>query len=126
MLFDLCLDGLSGEAARGMTQELQGGQVKSREAPLLEICAGQRLYALQPCGKRGCLRQRLHGIVGDNATFLRAPMVLEPVIAGAACQLRSWRRLHDQRPYIGRHPAGKEICVSGIWEEDELHSRRHP
>ena len=42
------LDGLSRESGRGMAYELQGGLVKAGEAPLLEICAGQCLYTLQP------------------------------------------------------------------------------
>src|SRR5438876_10222137 len=94
-LFNPRLDGLSRESGRGLAQEMQGGLVKPREAPPLEIRAGQRLYALQPCGKRRCLRQCLHRIVGDDAMFLGTPMVLKTVIAGATCQLRSGLRLHD-------------------------------
>jgi len=122
-LFDPRLDGLSRESGRGMTQEMQGGLVKPREALPLEIRAGQSLYALQPCGKRCCLRQRLHCIIGDNAAFLKAPMVLETVIAGAARQFRPWLCLHDQRHHIGWHPAGQQVRVSGMWEEGKLHSR---
>ena len=115
-LFNLRLDGIPRECGRGMAQELQGRLVKQRQAPPLEICAGQRLYVLQPYGKRCCLRQRLHRIVGDDATFLRAPMGLETVIAGTACQLSSWLCFHDQGNHIGRHPAGKQVRVSRIRE----------
>lgn len=124
-LFDRCLDGLSRESARGMAQELEGGLVKPREAPPLEIRAGQRLYVLQPCGKRRGLRQRLPRIIRDHTAFLRAPSMLKVIIAGAACQLRPWLRLHDQGNPIGRHPAGKQVCVSGVRKQGELHSRRH-
>jgi hypothetical protein len=55
-LFDLRLDGLSRESARGMAQKLEGELVKPGEAPPLEIRTGQRLYALQPGGKRRGLR----------------------------------------------------------------------
>ena len=44
--FDRCLDGLSRESARGMAQELEGGLVKPWEAPPVDICTEQRLYAL--------------------------------------------------------------------------------
>ena len=108
-----------------MAQELQGGLVKQREASPLEVRAGQCLYALQPCGKRCGLRQRLHRIVRDDATLLSVPMGLETVIAGAARQLRSWLGLHDQSNHIGRHPAGKQVRVSRIREQGELHRRRH-
>ncbi len=99
-----------------MAQKLEGGLVKLREAPPVEICAGQRLYALQPCGKRRGLRQRLHRIIRDNTVFLRAPRTLKVIIVGAACQLRPWLRLHDQGNHIGRHPAGKQVRVSRIRE----------
>lgn len=124
-LVDRCLTGLSRESAHGRAQELEGGLVKPREAPPLEICTGQRLYALQPYGKRCGLRQRFHRIIRDNAAFLRAPRMLKVIIAGTACQLRPWLRLHDQGHHIGRHPAGKQVGVSGIWKQGELHSRRH-
>ena len=113
-LFNLRLDGIPRECGRGMAQELQRGLVKQREASPLEIRAGQCLYVLQPCGKRCGLHQRLHRIVGDDATFLRVPMGLEMVITGAARQLRSWLGLHDQGNHIGRHPAGKQVRVSHI------------
>jgi len=122
-LFVLRLDGLSRESRRGMAQEMEGGVVKPREAPLVEIRVGQSLYTLQPCGKRRCLRQRLHCIIGDNAAFLKTPMVLETVIASAARQFRPWLCLHNQRHHIGWHPASQQVRVSGIWEEGELHSR---
>ena len=124
-LFNPRLDGLSRESGRGLAQEMQGGLVKPREAPPLEIRAGQRLYALQPCGKRRGLRQCLHRIVGDDTAFLQESPVLETVIAGTARQLRSRLRLHDQCHHIGRHPAGKEVRVSGVREENELDSCRY-
>jgi hypothetical protein len=124
-LFDRCLDRLSRKSARGMAQELEGGLVKPREASSLEVCTDQRLYALQPCGKRRSLRQRLHRIIRDNTVFLRAPSMLKVIIAGAACQLRPWLRLHDQGNHIGRRPTGKQVCVSGVRKQGELHSRRH-
>ena len=124
-LFDRCLDGLSRESARGMAQELEGGLVKPREAPPLEICTGQRLYALQPRGKRRGLRQCLPRIIRDNTAFLRVPRMLKVIIAGTACQLRPWLRLHNQGNHIGRHPAGKQVGVSGVRKQGELHSRRH-
>ena len=124
-LFNSRLDGLSRESGRGLAQEMQGGLVKPREAPPLEIRAGQRLYALQPCSKRRGLRQRLHRIIRDNTVFLRAPKGLKVIIAGAACQLRPWLRLHDQSYHIGRHPTGKQVGVSGVWKQGELHRRRH-
>jgi hypothetical protein len=97
-----------------MAQELEGGLIKPREAPPLEIRPGQRLYTLQPCGKRRGLRQRLPRIIRDNAAFLRAPSMLKVIIAGTACQLRPWLRLHDQCNHIGRHPAGKQVGVSRV------------
>ena len=56
MRFDRRLDRLSRKSACSLAQELEGGLVKPREAPPLEICTGQRLYALQPCGKRRGVR----------------------------------------------------------------------
>ena len=108
-----------------MAQELEGGLVQPREAPALEICTGQHLYALQPCGKCRSLRQRLPRIIRDHTAFLRASRMLKGVIAGAACQLRPWLRLHDQGNHIGRHPAGKQVGVSGVRKQGELHRRRH-
>ena len=124
-LFDRCLDGLSRESARGMAQELEGELVKPREPPSLEICTGQRLYALQPCGNRRGVRQRLPRIIREDPAFLRAPSMLKVVIAGAARQLHPWLRLHDQCNHIGRHPAGKQVGVSGVRQQGELHRRRH-
>ena len=97
-----------------MAQELEGGLIKPREAPPLEIRPGQRLYTLQPCGKRRGLRQRLPRIIRDDPAFLRAPSMLKVVIVGAARQLRPWLRLHDQGNHIGRHPAGKQVGVSRV------------
>jgi hypothetical protein len=124
-LFDRRLDGLSRESARGMTQELERELVKPGETPPVEIRTGQRLYALQPCGKRRGLCQRLPRIIRDNPAFLRAPSVLKVVIVGAARQLRPWLRLHDQGNHIGRHPAGQQVGVSRVRQQGELHSRRY-
>jgi hypothetical protein len=124
MRFDSRFDRLSGEPSRGIAQDLQGRLVKCRREPSrLESRAGQSIYVLQPCGKRHGLRQCLPRIVGDDAAFLRSPIVLETVTAGAARQLRPWLRLHGQRHHIHRHPASKQVRVSGIREEGQLHSR---
>jgi len=78
-------DRLSGESGRGITQDLQGRLVKCRREPSrLESRPGQHLYMLQPSSKRRGLRQCLPRIVGDDAPFLRTPMRLKTVTAGAA------------------------------------------
>jgi hypothetical protein len=124
-LFDCCLDRLSGQSARGMTQQLEGGLVKPREALRVDICTDQGLYALQPRGKRRGWRQRSRRIERDHPAFSRTPGMLEAVIAGAACQLSPWLRLYDQRNHIGRYPTGKQVGVSGVRKQGDLHSRRH-
>ena len=42
-LFNPRFDGLSRESGRGLAQEMQGGLVKPRKAPPVEIRAGQSL-----------------------------------------------------------------------------------
>ena len=124
--FILRLDGLSRESTRGMAQELEGGMVKPREAPPVEIRAGQSLDSLQPFGEVRGLRQRLHGIVGDDPALLKAPMVLETEIAAAARQFRPGLCLHHQRHHVGWHPASQQVRVSGIREKGELYGRGDP
>jgi hypothetical protein len=41
-------------------------------------------------------------------------LMLEAIIPGTARQLEAWLRLHDECPCMGRHPAGKQIRISGI------------
>jgi len=83
--FDSRFDRLSGESGRGIAQDMQGRLVKCRrEPPCLESRPGQHLYMLQPYSKRRGLRQCLPRIVGDDAPFLRSPIMLKTVTAGAA------------------------------------------
>ena len=95
MLFDRRLDGLAGESTVGLAQELEGKLIRPREAPPFDIRIGQGLYALQPCGKRRDLCQRLFRIIRDDTAFLRAPRLLKGIIVGEARQFRPWLRLLD-------------------------------
>lgn len=84
----------------------------------LYIGVGTRVGIAEPVGRGHGLGQRLGGIVGDDAAFHGRPLLFERVRVGPTRLLGAGGRLHQQRGGMGRHPAGQEVRVSAVREQE--------